>query len=118
MSGLLQTFDAAGALRTIALLCGGASALFLFSLVYWTARDIAARTRDPLLRLGAVLLVLGLNLFGLVLYVLLRPRETVADRYERELIQELLTREVGAQATARAQQTGPARPVIRREPEA
>jgi hypothetical protein len=94
--------ELAAALRLTAALCGAMSALLLFSLVVWTARDVAARTRDGLVRIGAVLLVLGLPVLGLVVYLLLRPRETLAERYERELIEDILTREVSAAALARA----------------
>jgi len=94
--------DAANLLRIGAALCGAATALLIFSLVIWTARDIAARTRDRMLRLGAVLLVLLVPVVGLVVYLLLRPRETIAERYERALIEEILTREVSAAALARA----------------
>jgi RNA polymerase subunit RPABC4/transcription elongation factor Spt4 len=37
----------------------------------------------------------GLNLPGLLLYLLLRPRETVDEAYARSLEQEVLLREVG-----------------------
>lgn len=88
-------------LRLVAALCGGGLALFVFSLLVWTARDIAARSRDVLVRLGAVLLVLILNLFGVVIYLLLRPPETLAERRERELVEELLAREATAAAVRR-----------------
>ena len=84
------------------LLCGAASALLLFSLLVWTARDIASRSRDNLVRVLAVFLVLFLNVFGLVIYLLLRPSETIAERYEREMIEEILAREVAAGALARS----------------
>jgi hypothetical protein len=90
------------ALRLTATICGSALALLLFSLVVWTARDISARSRDGLTRITAVLLVLLFNVFGLVVYLLLRPRETISERYERELIEEILTREVSQAALARA----------------
>jgi high-affinity Fe2+/Pb2+ permease len=89
-------------LRGGAAVCGALVALLIFSLVIWTARDISARSRDTLVRLGALLLVLLLPLVGLVVYLLLRPRETIAERYERELIEEILTREVSAAAIARS----------------
>ncbi len=97
-------------LRLFVVVCGVASALLIFGLVVWTARDVSARTRTRWVRLGAVLLVLLLNVFGLVMYLLLRPRETLSDRYERELIEEILARELGAVALARAQASRHARP--------
>jgi hypothetical protein len=83
-------------------MCGAAVALLYFSLLVWTARDIAARSRDGLVRLAAVVLVLVLNVLGLLVYILLRPQETLSERYERELIEEILAREVSAAAFARA----------------
>jgi hypothetical protein len=88
-------------LRMIAAGLGAATALLVFSLAVWTYRDVAARTRDGLVRAGALILVLALPLFGLITYLLLRPRETIAERYEREMIEELLAREVTSGALAR-----------------
>ena len=114
---LAQSGTAATAIRTGALLCGAATALLTFSLVFWTARDVAARTKSNAQRLGALALVLVFNVLGLLIYLLLRPRETIAERYERELIEDILTREVSTAALARAQAaTGTGiRPVIRRD---
>ena len=82
------------ALETGAALVGAALALLLFALLVWTWRDISARSRNLAARLLALALVLFFNLFGLVVYLLLRPRETIAERREREMIEELLAREV------------------------
>lgn len=88
-------------LRMAAAGFGAAMALLLFSLAVWTWRDISARSRDGLVRAGAVALVVALPAFGVIVYLLLRPRETIAERYERELIEELLAREVSAGALGR-----------------
>lgn len=88
--------------------CGAATALVLLSLAVWTARDAAARSRERWARWGAVLLVLAFNVFGLLIYLLLRPRDTLADRREREMIEEILARELNAAALARAQAGRPA----------
>ncbi len=76
---------------------GAGLALFLASLVVWTGRDAAARTNSRLGQAAAVLLVLGLNVIGLVIYLLLRTPETLAERREREMIEAILTREVTGQ---------------------
>lgn len=78
------------------MLCGAAVALLHFSLIVWTARDIAARSRDLTIRVAAVLGVLVLNVLGLVIYLMLRPRETVAERYEREMVEEILARQLSS----------------------
>ncbi len=94
--------SAATVLRLTAMICGSAAALLYFSLLVWTARDVAARTRDSLVRLAAVALVLVLNVLGLVVYLLLRPQETITEHYEKELIEEILAREVSNAAVARS----------------
>lgn len=62
--------------------------------VIWAFRDIRARTRDVFAQVLATLLVLiFFPLFpipGLILYAILRPRETLADAYERTLEEEAL----------------------------
>jgi RNA polymerase subunit RPABC4/transcription elongation factor Spt4 len=64
------------------------------SAVMWAFRDIRARTRDIFAQILATLLVLiFFPLFpvpGLILYLILRPRETLAEVYERTLEEEAL----------------------------
>jgi RNA polymerase subunit RPABC4/transcription elongation factor Spt4 len=60
------------------------------SLVYWTWRDMRARSHDRFLRVLAPLLVLLLNLPGILLYLVLRPRLTIEEEYERALEEEAL----------------------------
>lgn len=64
------------------------------SLVIWAFRDIKSRSNDFLLQVGVVLLVLVLNLAGVLLYFLLRPRETLVEAYERSLEEEALLQEI------------------------
>ncbi len=67
---------------------------FWIGLAIWTLRDIRARTRDFFAWLLATLLVLATGPIGLLLYFLLRPRETVAQVYDRQLEEEALLREI------------------------
>lgn len=64
------------------------------SSVIWTFRDIRARSRDIFAHiLGTLMVLLFFPLFplpGLLLYLLLRPRETLAEIYERTLEEEAL----------------------------
>ncbi len=69
---------------------GAGLAAFSIGLVVWTFRDIRSRTRDVFSQILAVLLVLVFSVFGWGLYLLLRPKETVADAYERALTEETL----------------------------
>jgi hypothetical protein len=80
-----------------AMLAGAGLALLVVSVLVWTARDAASRTESRLIQLGAVVLVLVLNLLGLVVYVLLRSPETLAERREREIIEAILAREATGQ---------------------
>jgi RNA polymerase subunit RPABC4/transcription elongation factor Spt4 len=74
------------------------TAVFLTSLwlgmVLWTFNDIRSRTRDIVVQIVATLMVAVLTLPGLILYFLIRPRETLAEAYERALEQEALLQAV------------------------
>jgi RNA polymerase subunit RPABC4/transcription elongation factor Spt4 len=68
-------------------------ALYL-GLIVWTFRDIHARSRDVLAQIMATLLVAVLTLPGLLIYLLLRPHETLAAKYERTLTEEALLQDL------------------------
>ena len=53
-----------------------------------------ARSRDSFMRLLVALMVAVLNVPGLLIYLLLRPRETLAEAYERSLEEEALLQEI------------------------
>lgn len=67
---------------------------FWVGLVVWTFRDIRSRTRDVFAWLLATVLVLVLGPIGWLLYFLLRPRETLAQVYDRQLEEEVLLRDI------------------------
>lgn len=75
----------------------GATLLVIFwaSLVIWVYRDIRDRTRDLSLQVISVFLVMAFPLLGLLLYLILRPRETLEEAYARSLEEEALLREIG-----------------------
>ena len=70
---------------------------------YWAFRDMQARTENPLLPYLAAALIIFftplLFIFAVVLYLILRPRETMAEVYERSLAEESLLAEVEKQTT-------------------
>ncbi len=74
---------------------GGAflAALWL-SLIIWTYRDIRARARDPLGRILAVLVVAVLFLPGILIYLILRPPQTLEDEYQHTLEEEALLQSI------------------------
>jgi RNA polymerase subunit RPABC4/transcription elongation factor Spt4 len=77
---------------------GGFVAALWISLVIWTFRDIRSRSRDIFAQLLATLLVLIFNLPGLLLYVILRPQERLAETYERALEEEALLQDIEERA--------------------
>lgn len=64
------------------------------AMVVWAYRDMRARSRDAWAQLAVAAMVLVLNLPGLLIYVFLRPRETLAEAYERSLEEEALLQEI------------------------
>lgn len=75
----------------------GATLLVLFwaSLIIWVYRDIRDRARDLSLQVLSIFLVMAFPVFGLLLYLILRPRETLEEAYARSLEEEALLREIG-----------------------
>jgi hypothetical protein len=69
-------------------------AVLWLTLVFWTYRDIRQRTRDPIVQIVAVLVVLLFFLPGHWVYLILRPRLTLAELYERSLEEEALLQEL------------------------
>ncbi len=65
--------------------------------VLWTYRDIRTRSADVVVQVLAVSMALLLPFAGLVLHLILRPRQTLADRYERELEEQYLRRDLEEQ---------------------
>lgn len=70
--------------------------LWLAALV-WVYRDAAARSRDPFIQVLATALVAVFSLPGLFLYLIVRPQETIADRYDRQLEAQALLNEIKEQ---------------------
>src|SRR5437879_580205 len=56
--------------------------------IWWTFRDIKARTNDLFLQLAATLLVTVFSFPGLLIYLILRPPKTLNDLYEESLEEE------------------------------
>ena len=67
---------------------------FWIGFAVWTFRDIRLRTRDFFAWILATLLVLVLGPLGLLLYMLLRPKETLSEVYDRQLEEEALLRDI------------------------
>jgi RNA polymerase subunit RPABC4/transcription elongation factor Spt4 len=83
----------------VVLAFGGAFFLALWvSLIIWTFRDVRSRSRDVFAILLATLMVMIFGPLGLLLYSLLRPRETLAELYERSLEEEALLQDLEERA--------------------
>lgn len=62
--------------------------------VLWAYRDIRSRSEDVVVQVLAVSLALLLPFAGLVLHMILRPRQTLNEKYERTLEEQYLRRDL------------------------
>lgn len=60
----------------------------------WTYRDIHSRSEDLLAQVLSVALVFLFHFPGLLIYIILRPRQTLIERYERALEEEYMRRDI------------------------
>ena len=84
-------------LEVLVALVGAFLLAFWVSLVIWAFNDIRSRTTDILAWILASLMVLIFGPIGLLLYFLLRPRETLDEIYDRQLEQETLLQDLEEQ---------------------
>ena len=61
------------------------------ALVIWVARDIVSRTDKLILQVIAIILVIALNIFGLLVYLIVRPQKTLLERYQEDVEHKVLT---------------------------
>lgn len=80
-------------LAVVSIVAAVATALWI-SLIIWTYRDMRSRSRDVFAQVLAALVVTILNIPGLLVYLILRPQETLAEQYERALEEEALLQEI------------------------
>ena len=73
--------------------------IFWLSLIIWTFRDIRSRTQDVFSQILATVLVAAFFVGGLFIYMILRPRQTLAEIYERQLEEESLLAEMTERQT-------------------
>jgi len=74
-------------------------AAFWLAMIIWAYRDMRSRSREFLSQIGVLLLVALFNVAGLLIYLFLRPRETLAEAYERSLEEEALLQEIEEKPT-------------------
>ena len=90
-----QILDTIAPFLQFILACGGAyiAALYFASIV-WTYRDITLRTRDIFTIVLSIVLVVLMPFIGIIIYLVLRPRETLSEAYERSLEEEYLLQDI------------------------
>lgn len=60
-------------------------AVLWFAMVVWVARDIVNRSNNIVFQASMIMLNIGLPVFGLVLYMILRPSRTLLEKYYDEM---------------------------------
>ena len=96
-SGGLGSFT--GLLGVVIFFVAAFLVVFWLSLIFWVWRDVRSRTQDVILQVSATLLVAVFNLGGLFIYLIVRPRQTLAELYERQLEEESLLAEMTERQT-------------------
>ncbi len=85
--------------RTLQFIVAGLAAFGValwFALAVWAFRDISRRSSSIMVQVLATLLVVLGSIPGIVIYLLLRPRETEDERYQREIEENYLAQELSA----------------------
>ena len=60
-------------------------AFFWFALVIWVARDAINRSNSIIFHIFSIILNIFLPIFGLMIYLLVRPPRTLLDKYYEDL---------------------------------
>ncbi len=55
------------------------------TVVIWVARDVVGRSRNLVFQVFVILLTIVLNIFGLLIYLIIRPQKTLLDKYHEDL---------------------------------
>lgn len=65
-----------------------------FALVVWTYRDITSRTTNPFTQIFSTLVVVLFFIPGAIIYLILRPRETLDEAFQRSIEEEYLLQDL------------------------
>jgi hypothetical protein len=80
--------------RAAGIIVAAYAGILWVSLIYWTYRDVSARSSDIWTRAFYVLLVAMFFVPGLLVYLALRPHELLVDTYNRNLEAEAFRQEI------------------------
>ncbi len=91
-----MTTDAiiARAFQLLLALSGAYTVGIWFALIVWTFRDIEARSRSVIAQIFSTLLVVLFFIPGALIYLLLRPKETLDEAFGRALEEEYLLQDL------------------------
>jgi RNA polymerase subunit RPABC4/transcription elongation factor Spt4 len=81
-------------LQLFGIVLGAYLVLIWAASVLWAYRDIRRRSEDISVQVLAVCLVLILPFAGILLHLILRPPQTLSEKYERSLEEEYLRRDI------------------------
>lgn len=94
MSSILDLSSLTTFFQYLTAALGAFLAALWLSLIFWTYRDIRSRTSDRLVQILAALLAAVLGPFGVMVYLILRPRQTIDEVYQHTLEEEALLAEI------------------------
>ncbi len=60
------------------------------AVVIWVARDSVSRSRSLVFQVLMILGTIALNVFGLLVYLIIRPQKTLVEKYHEELERKAL----------------------------
>lgn len=75
-------------------LLGAYTLALWFALAVWAYRDITARTTNPVVQVFSTLLVVLFFAPGAIIYLILRPRETLDEAFQRTMEEEYLVQDL------------------------
>jgi RNA polymerase subunit RPABC4/transcription elongation factor Spt4 len=101
MSLLLAAIDDAGTWTTVAQAVAVMMLAYLGVLwlagIFWVVNDIRRRTADPMMQWLSIAAAALFFVPGLLLYIAIRPSETIDDRNERYMEMQMLSHQAGVE---------------------
>ena len=82
------------AIRLVAFLFGSYFLIMWLSSIAWVYRDVRQRTDDMATQIVAIAIAVVFPIAGLPVYLVLRPRETLQDSYDRQLEENVILTEL------------------------